>query len=91
MPYFPTKTLYSDKYADLQFEYRHVTLSKKDFDALPCAYKDYYLSDNSERRKIEDDYLALQMQSIASGNPNGTSYAMEQKTLTEDEWRNIGL
>ena len=76
MPYFPTTTQYSEKYTDSQFEFRHVTLSQKDFEALPKVYREYYACGNKQRQSTEDDFLALQMQEISQGNPGGTTESM---------------
>ena len=42
MPYFPSDTVYSPKYRDNTYEYRHVTLSEPDYEKLPLKYKTYY-------------------------------------------------
>ncbi len=44
--HFPEKTSYGDKFTDGTYNYRVVTLSKKDYERLPLYYVEYYLSDN---------------------------------------------
>ena len=43
MPNYPSCVEYSDKYYDDTYEYRHVTLPKKDYDNLPHSYQVFYL------------------------------------------------
>ena len=47
------------------------------------------MSDNKQRQKTEDDFLAHQLDEISKGNPSGGSETMQQRLLTENQWRKL--
>ena len=87
MPYFPDETMYSEKYRDDTYEYRHVTLCEKDFDKLPLLYKTYYRPENSDRLKIEKEYLSRKKQILSQGRE--FTDTLKQVLLEEEDWRKL--
>ena len=45
-------TEYSEKYRDSRYEFRHITLSRNDYDRLPRDYLEFYDAENSRARNM---------------------------------------
>ena len=60
----PKSTEYSEKYRDAQFEYRHVTICKVDFDRLPQSYREFYLGGSPDLVK---QFLKIEQLQAAVG------------------------
>ena len=86
MPNFPSNIEYSDKYYDDTYEFRHVTLNQATYNSLPQDYIAFYKTDAVARRDREE-------QSRYESTGPGTSYIaeVEQRLLSDKEWRGVGI
>ena len=60
MKFIYKETQVGEKFNDVKYEYRTVTLSEQDYQKLPRDYRSYYSSNNQERLQTEKRYLAAQ-------------------------------
>ena len=60
MRFHSKETIVGDKFDDGTYEYRTVTLCEMDYSKLPREYRQYYLADNQDRIRTQQEYLAEQ-------------------------------